>query len=227
MPPEETDVAAVESAPEPGVPPIGEGVEKTSQLPVALRPKVPITVEAVLELSDSIRKKERELIEREKRVKKAEENIRLLFEDLKIERDQLTELTRRIESRLVEADSSVAEMKIENEQLSTRADELARLLKKRNPDVTLEVDEVEERVTKAKGWFSDLEDEQAANYLRTFANKGELEFAAKLLDSLDDRKVAKILAVLDDPDFVDQMLKAISAKKREDVSGRIWSRTLR
>lgn len=224
---EEASISELDSTTELGVPPIGEGADKKTQMPVAMRPPMPITVEAVLELSDSIRKKERELIEREKQVQKSEENIKLLFDDLKIERDQLTALTQRIESKLQQAGSSVEEMKIENEQLSTKTLELTKLLKDRKPDEPVELNEIEERVKTAKAWFGNLENEQAANYLRTFANEGELEFAAKLLDAMEKRKASKILEVLDDPAFVDQMLKVLWSKKRDDVSSRPSTRTLR
>ncbi|MFO0455145.1 MAG: hypothetical protein ACK5Z0_03980, partial [Planctomycetota bacterium] len=49
-----------------------------------------------------------------------------------------------------------------------------------------------------KGWFNSLEPEQAARFIKEFANNGELEFACKLLQSLDPKKSAKILAALDD-----------------------------
>ncbi len=46
---------------------------KRDQLPVAIRPDVPLSIEAVLELSESIRRKERDLIAREKTVEKLEQ----------------------------------------------------------------------------------------------------------------------------------------------------------
>lgn len=219
--PVETEVADLDPAAEVGVPPIGDGVDKQEQMPVALRPNVPITVEAVLELSDSIRKKERELIEREKQVKKAEDNIKLLFEDLKIERDQLTALAQRIESKLQQADGRVAELRIENEELSTKSQQLSQMLQNKKGKGEEELDEIEERVKKAKPWFDGLESEQAASYLKTFANEGELEFAAKLLDSMDKRDVAEILQILNDPIFVDQILKTLSEKKPDLRNSRL------
>jgi DNA repair exonuclease SbcCD ATPase subunit len=225
--PEETEVAQEVDSLEPGVPEIGPSDQKSDQMPVAIRPDIPLTVEAVLELSESIRKKERELIDREKRVNKAEENIKLLFEDLKIERDQITELVRRIESRLQQANTSVADLKVENQQLETKAQELKQLLQKNKPEVQVEVDEIAERVKTAKDWFKNLAEDQAANYLKTFANNGDLEFAARLLDSMDQRKAAKILGVLDDAEFVDQMLKVLSVESRNDISDRAGLRNLR
>jgi hypothetical protein len=39
-------------------------------MPVALRPEIPVTVEAVTELAQSIMKKEKQLLESEQRLKK-------------------------------------------------------------------------------------------------------------------------------------------------------------
>ena len=199
-----------------GVPPIGEGVAKQDKMPVANRPDLPLTVEAVLELSESIRKKERELMEREKRAAKTERNIELLFEDLKVERAELTAMSEQIRARLQQASSAVAQLKIENQQLTNQTEELA----KRKPNKSRKpgeepLDEIGERVKTAKKWFEGLGEEQAANYLKEFANNGDLEFAARLLKSLSDRKSTKILAAFDDSEFVQQILDALAVKKDE------------
>ncbi len=199
-----------------GVPPIGDGVAKQEQMPVANRPDLPLTVEAVLELSESIRKKERELMEREKRAEKTERNIELLFEDLKVERAELSAISQQIQARLRQASNSVAQLKIENQQLTNQTEELAKLKPNKNLKPGEEpLDEIGERVKTAKKWFEGLGEEQAANYLKEFANNGDLEFAARLLKSLSDRKSTKILAAFDDSEFVQQILDALSVSKKE------------
>ena len=215
---------AHESAPEikAGVPPIGHGIKKEEQLPVALRPDVPLTVEAVLELSESIRRKERDLLTREKAAEKTEQNIQLLFEDLKVERAELTALAESIEAKLQLAKGSVAELKQENQTLTTQTQEIAKLNQqkaksKQTPGTETELDEIGQRVKTAKPWFEGLEDEQAAKYLKEFANNGELKFVARLLGSLDKRKASKILAAFDDSTFAQQILEA--SRVDEEVDG--------
>ena len=200
---------------EAGVPPIGEGVEKQEKMPVANRPDLPLTVQAVLELSESIRKKERELMDREKRAERTERNIELLFEDLKVERAELTAMLEQIQARLQRASNSVAQLKVENQQLANQTESLAKLTpKKGGKDGAEDLDEIGERVKTAKSWFEGLEEEQAANYLKEFANSGDLEFAARLLKSLSDRKATKILAAFNDPEFVQQILDALAERQQ-------------
>jgi chromosome segregation ATPase len=203
-----------------GLTPMGKGINKAEQLPVALRPNVPLSVEAVLELSESIRKKEQQLLAREKAVEKTEQNIRLLFEDLKVERAELNALMSEMETKLKTAQNSVAELKQENQTLATKSQELNKLnqqLDKKKKEGGEPLDEIGQRVQTAKAWFEGLDDEQAANYLKEFANNGDLQFAVRLLKSMQQRKASKILAALNDPEFVQQILNSLTKEdKKED-----------
>ncbi len=193
--------------------PIGVAAEKQPQLPVGVRPDLPLTVETVLELSESIRRKEQELIDREKAIEKSEQNIKMLFEDLKIERAELNALMEGIETKLRVAQNSTDELRLENQQLATKTEELAKLNQRKaqqQADGEPMLDEIGQRVKTAKPWFEGLEDEQAANYLKEFANNGELQFAVRLLKSLQQRKASKILAAFNDPEFVQQLLGALA-----------------
>lgn len=204
---------------EAGVPPIGRGFEKPEQLPVAMRPDARLSVEAVLELSESIRRKEQDLIAREKAVEKTEQNLRMLFEDLKIERAELNAMMDTIEAKLQLAQHAVSEVKLENQALSMQTQESSRNQpgSSTRPGATGADGEVlNQRVQTAKPWFEGLEDEQAANYLKEFANNGDLKFAARLLKSLPQRKASKILAAFNDPDFVQQILDALAEESKQE-----------
>lgn len=207
---------------ETGVPPIGRGIKKQEQLPVAIRPDLPLTVEAVLELSESIRRKEQDLIAREKLAEKNEQNIRLLFEDLKTERSELNALMEGMEAKLRIAQQTVAELRLENQQLTSKTEELAKLNQQRENRKKAgieELDEIGQRVKTARPWFEGLEDEQAANYIKEFANNGDLQFAVRLLKSLQQRKASKILAAFNDPEFVQQILNALADEDKYSNSG--------
>ncbi len=200
-----------------GVPPIGRGTEKREQLPVAIRPDGQLSVEAVLELSESIRRKERDLMEREQSVEKMEQNVKLLFEDLKVERAELTALLDGLEAKLHSAQQTISQLKQENLLLSTQTQEFTKLAQQNAAKTSGgEQDELAQRVKTAKPWFEGLDDEQAANYLKEFANNGELRFAARLLKSLPQRKASKILAAFDDPELVQQILDALASEGNGD-----------
>ena len=71
------------------------------------------------------------------------------------------------------------------------------------------------KVNDVKGWFAGLQAEQAADYLKEFANNGKLEFAASLLQKMPDRQKSKILGALSDPVLVDQLIDALSVRSRK------------
>jgi len=200
--------------------------DKLDTMPVALRPEIPVTVEAVTELAQSIKKKEGQLIESEKRLKKEEKRIGLLFEDLKQEREELNSFSQRIDAKVLEAREAVELLKLESQSLADQTKTLSALEMKTGKDSTdAKSAELDERVKKVKGWFTSLAPEKAAENLKEFANRGDLEFAARVIDSLEERQIAKILAVFDDPQLVAEIVDAFT--KNKEVGREANQRTLR
>ena len=199
---------------ETAVPPQVVYSDKVDAMPVAMRPETPVTVEAVTELAHSIMEKEQALIASQERLAKEEKRIKLLFEDLKRERDELTAFAQLIESKIVKASEATEKLKVEHQKLLDQTNTLSSLEKKTGKTpADAEESEVDRRVDVVKSWFKNLDPEQAANYLKEFANRGDLQFSARLLDSLDDRQIAKILAVFNDPPLVAQIVDAYTKNK--------------
>ena len=196
--------------------PINES-SKMEAMPVALRPEMPVTIEAVTELAQSIMKKEQALIDSESQLKKDEKRINLLFEDLKREREELSAFGQRIDARILQAREAVELLKMENQTLADQTKTLSTLEKKTGTNSNdAETDAIDRRVQTVKSWFKNLDAEQAAKYLKEFANRGDLEFSARLLDSLDDRQIAKILGVFNDAPLVAQIIDAYTKEKTRD-----------
>ena len=191
--------------------------EKTELMPVAMRPEAPVTVEAVTKLAQSIMQKEEKLFEKQSFLQKEEERIGLLFEDLKREQEELMAFEQKIGAKIMEAREASEILKQENQSLADQTKVLS-TLEKKTGKTTADVadDEISIRVDAVKGWFTKLEAEQAANYLKEFANRGDLEFAAKLLDSLEERQIAKILAAFDDAPLVAQIVDAYTKNKVDE-----------
>jgi hypothetical protein len=183
--------------PEPGSPNPSE-ITKTSQMPVALPSDKPLSLESILQLSEGIRQKELQLNERDKVRLREEQRISLMFEDLKREQQELVALGETIDSKLAAAQQVLEQIRQERAGLQTEKQQLAAAQKAANPDAAKKEAEDAEKLSKVKGWFNSLEPEQAARFIKEFSNNGELEFACKLLQSLDPKKSAKILAALDD-----------------------------
>ena len=78
----------------------GESRKEIVAMPVALRPENAVSVEAIIQMSDSIKKMEQQLIEREKRVAQKEQRVNLLFEDLLTEQDELRAFSDGIDAKV-------------------------------------------------------------------------------------------------------------------------------
>lgn len=196
--------------------------DQASEMPVALRPDKPITVEVVTELAHSIMKKDRAIKDAEKRLKKEEKRIMLLFEDLVREREELTAFGESIDAKVRQAREAVELLKVENELLTQQKNFVSKIERKNGKTIVdAKSDELDARVDEISGWFKGLEPEAAASQLKEFANRGDLDFAARLLGSLGERDSTKVLAVFDDAPLMADMIEAyVAGKSAAQASGK-------
>ena len=149
-----------------------------------------------------------------KKLKRDEKRIKLLFEDVKRERHELEAFGDKIDAKIREAREALEMLKMEKQSVTDQARVLTDLEKEigKTKDQLVD-DELDRRVKVVKNWFTNLESEQAANYLKEFAERGDLEFAARLLDSLQDRQIAKVLAAFNDAPLVAQIVDSFTKGK--------------
>ncbi len=179
-----------------------------AQLPVGGRADQALTIEAVLQLSESARLRQEKLDTFESELKKESRRIKLLFEDLKREKAELATFNNGVEGKIRALDEMANQLAEVLSKIGTEKAELEEL--KKNAGVEHDKsDEMQNRVKQIKGWFSGLEPKQAADILIEKANGGDLEFAAALLHSLPDRQKAKILPAINDSVLVNQLIDSL------------------
>lgn len=181
-------------------------------LPVGLLPGNPVSIEAVIQMSDSIKKMEQQLIEREQQVVKKEQRLQLLFDDLNTEQEEMRAFSDGIDAKVDMLNRMTNGLQAKLDELDAKTSELEKLQKQAGQDETAKREEFDNRVNDVKGWFADLEPQQAADYLKEFANNGKLEFAASLLQKLPDRQKSKILSAMSDPLLIQQLIDALTPK---------------
>lgn len=181
-------------------------------VPVSFRPENDVSVEAVLQMSDSIKRMEQELAEREKRVKRDEMRVKLIFDDLATEQDELRAFSDGIDTKLDLLGRLTEELKTTLAAVEQEKAELAKLTKKTGTNKANPVSTADTQADEVKGWFEGLQPEQAAEYLREFSNNGKMGFAASLLQKMPDRQKSKILGAMNDPILVEQLIEALTTK---------------
>ncbi|MEO1618198.1 MAG: hypothetical protein AAFV88_20255 [Planctomycetota bacterium] len=187
-----------------------EGAELTdAPMPVSFRPDASVSIEAVLQMSDSIKRMEQELASREEKVKRDEMRVKLMFDDLATEQSELRALSQGIDSKLELANRLKGDVEAKLMELEDRRIEVEQLSKQANTTSTANNQSIDDRVDDVSSWFANLEPEQAASYLREFANNGKMSFAAALMQKMPDRQKSKILGAMNDPVLIDQLIEAL------------------
>ena len=174
-------------------------IQKVDQMPVSLRSDNQLSVETIIQLSESIRHKEQQMNDREKLLLKDEQRVKMMFDDLGREQSELVALGDRVDAKITAAKQLLDQIKQERAGLISEKQAFVVLQKKSGLDSDGKLSEDDEKLKKAKSWFQSLEADQGAKFIKEFANNGELEFATKLLRGLDPKQSAKILSALNDP----------------------------
>lgn len=210
QPAEELQESESPDQPQDGDPEAEAGQSKIPiQLPTALRPDQAVSIETVLQMSDSIRKMEQELISREKRVETEERRIQILYGDLETEQEELRSFSEGIDAKVEMLARMTSTLQDKLDELDIQKQELEQLAKQTGTDTESKQAEFDSRVKEVKEWFENLAPEQAADYLREFANSGKIEFASSLLREMQARQQSKILTAMNDPILVDQLIDAL------------------
>jgi chromosome segregation ATPase len=184
-------------------------------MPVAFPPENAVSVEAVLQMSNSIKKMEQQMIARETQLAKDERRVQLLFDDLATEQDELRAFSEGIDAKVEMANRLSDTLRETLDQLESRKAELQELEKETGSDDESLQEDMDNRVNDVKSWFAGLEAEQAADYLKEFANNGKMAFASSLLQKMPDRQKSKILGAMSDPVLVEQLIDALKVRSKK------------
>lgn len=196
--------------------PAGETPEKTNlPMQVPNNSAQSVSIEAVLKMSDSIRRKEAQVELRESQALKNEKRVEMLFADLEAERNSLRTLNDNVDNKLLQLQRMMDELNADLADLETRKAEVSKLEKEVGVDDVSKQEDLESKVNDVKGWFENLAPEQSSAYLKEFANNGKLEFAASLLQKMPNRQKSKILGALSDPVLVEQLIDALKVKPKK------------
>ncbi len=196
------------------LPPNDSEINKIYSMPVAHRPDKAVSLEAVLQMSDNIKKLEGKLILRQEKLDLEEQRVQMLFRDVEEEQGQLQAFSEGVDAKV----KSLARLKGELQQLLSSIDtkqvELASMEKDAGVDEESKLTELDDKANDVKSWFEKLEAQQASDVLKEFANNGKMDFAASILHKMSERQKTKILTALDDPTLVDQLITALRVKPK-------------
>ncbi|MFK7737119.1 MAG: hypothetical protein AB8B50_13875 [Pirellulaceae bacterium] len=190
-------------------------LQQMVSMPVSLRPENDVSVESVLQMSESIKKTEQQLIAREKDIAKQEQRVQLLFQDLETEQDELKAFSEGVDQKVEMLSRMTDKLQNTIADIDAKRAELDALKTSLGEDDVSKQAEMDDKVKAVTPWFASVAPEQASTYLKEMANNGSVEFAASLLDSMPDRQKSKILGAMNDPLLVEQLIEALRLKPKK------------
>lgn len=190
--------------------PMVDTTKAQEQMPLGIRPDVPMPPSVALDLMNSIIQSEKKLQEKEERLKKEEKRISLLREDLERERSELDSFSKKIDSKINEAKEATNFLKLEKEAVKKEVKELSMYESRLGKKVgDLASEEVKLQVNELKDMFRTLDPASAAEILTEYTAQGNFTLVANLLKSLEDRQQAKILAEFNNPTLVAKIMDTL------------------
>lgn len=185
----------------------------TGPIPVPF-PAKSMTETAILEMAESLRKREKVLKAREQELNRREQKMQDILNDIQYEKREFEAVVHRAQTKVIES-QKILQM-IEVKKKSIEAD-LKKLEQIRKADGTLgAVHNNAANVQIAKLLESNTP-EELAKMLTELANSGKLEEAGNYLNLMEGRYAAKALSAINDPKLRIQILDAIKIAKSKSL----------
>lgn len=188
---------------------------ESSELPVAARPK-PMSVEEIIRYGKGIKQRAEHLDKREAQLAEQESQHRLVLADVQGEQKEIDGLRTQVRDQIGTVESLLEQLDVKRSQQSEeqkRAEEQTKLLK----DQQMDVDSLQrDNIKRMSAWFQNMEPAKAATFLKELSNDGKTDMAVQLLSHFEEREASKILAELDDPGLMVELIENFKKLKRDE-----------
>ena len=175
-----------------------------------------MTAETVIRLSDSLRKREKALGQRQQRLDQKEQQITLLLDDLTRERTALEMLRVDIDQKISTANPMFTRLMSEQKVVANVDSDDENPLPQPIEELAPVSPSEEENIKTIAAWMVEFTPEQAATQFKHYSNDGDLDLAARLLGHLDEKQAAKILGALNDPVLMSQLIDRFKLLKKNE-----------
>jgi flagellar motility protein MotE (MotC chaperone) len=199
------------SAKSPAPTPSGGGDAKLTR--AAVRPAYVPESENVAKMAASLQQQGESLKGREQELTARQKNLELIYQDIRSEhraleevRKQLAEEMKALQDKLSTLETKAGENKLEYKNLAKKREEISSSL--------LEVHKTEAgRLKQIGSAYDTMDPEAAATMMQEMVEKGMLDTAVKILGSMKDRQLARVLAAFTEPSIAVQLLDRLKGLK--------------
>ncbi len=198
------------------VPPSGT---ETQELPVPVHGKA-LSAEELFRFGAMYKQQQEALAARNEEIERRQARLTLLRDDLAGSRKEFDGLREQVQDAAARAARLIQQLNEQRELLQREKQAAEQQLQEveagKNETSSLEGG----NIRRISSWFEGMPPEKAAEYIREICNDGDLDSAVKLLGNLEERNAAKILAAMDNPTLVVDLMEAFKHYKREQQTKR-------
>ncbi len=190
----------------------GEGADPDKMCPLVRSKASP---EELAQLLQSLRQRESTLKEKEGFLNQRQQQMEMVYQDIKSERSssdayhkQISEELRELTRKLEEVDRTKETADLKQQQLNRKAEEF-------NTNRQKESDANEQaNIKRLTALYESMSPEGAARYFEQLSNSGKLDTAVKILAQMRERQAAKVLDALTDASLAAQFTERLRLLER-------------
>ena len=161
------------------------------------------------------RQQQEALAEREQEIEQRQAQLKLIESDLAGSRKEIDGLQAMVQESVQRADQLLKNLEQQRQQFEQQKKDAESTMESlRSQDDEANAAEAT-NIRKISSWFQSMPPEKAAEYLRELSNDGNTTSAVKLLENIEERNAAKILAAMEDPALVVELTEAFRNSKRQ------------
>lgn len=191
-----------------------------SELPVPIHGK-PMSPDEIFRIGETFRHRQEAIERREEELRKQENRLKLVAQDIDSQRKMLEGLLVQVGDQLQKGNTVEQQLLQQKQKLDSKKSEFEQTMEKFRDDRTSLDEGQTANLKKWAGLVANMTEQAAAQHITKMCNDGDVNSAARLLDFMEERDAAKILAEIE-PSLLSEIsdkymeIQRIAAKTRRN-----------
>ncbi len=177
-----------------------------------------MSAEQIVRAAGQYRHAIEQLKRREAAIEGQESQLRLAQQDLDQRKMEIEGILKQVESKLEQGQELMKQIVEEKSRLGSLKEEVLKEKESLQEAKSVPPEVEKANLSKMAMLLGGMNEVDAAEVIKAFANKGDMNFALRILDNIEDRDASKILDSLGNSDLVAEIMEAYRELKRDESS---------
>ncbi|MGH7168676.1 MAG: MotE family protein [Gemmataceae bacterium] len=180
----------------------------------AVRPAYNPGAEEIARLTNELRTRLAGVREREEQLTARKKQVELVHEDIRGERVALDELRAQVKSEMEALNDALQNVEKQRGTLEDERKKISKNTQEMEGHILQMQKDEQANLKKKSGMYNSMSPESAARILQNLADTGKMDTAVKVLDLMQERQAAKVLAELTDAGLAAQLVEKLKSLRR-------------